>query len=101
VGWLALGFLFSAMYYMVTNYIFYTRRTAWLAGITFLTAAINIPLTYFLILTSGAVGAAQATAISLGLSFLFTWLVSQRVYPMPWLAGLRQMLGGLWPMSGS
>lgn len=84
VGWLSLGFLFSAMYYMVTNYIFYAQRTGFLAVITISTAIVNIPLTYVLIQANGGVGAAQATAVSLALSFVGTWLVSQRVYPMPW-----------------
>jgi O-antigen/teichoic acid export membrane protein len=84
VGWFALGFFFSGLYYMVTNYIFYAQRTRWLAAVTITVAAINVPLTYGLIKLNGAVGAAQAMSISLGLSFLFTWIVSQRVYPMPW-----------------
>jgi O-antigen/teichoic acid export membrane protein len=88
IGWFALGFMFSGMYYMVTNYIFYAQRTAWLAAVTFAVAVFNLPLTYVLIQANGGIGAAQATAISLGLSFLFTWIVSQRVYPMPWLGAI-------------
>jgi O-antigen/teichoic acid export membrane protein len=88
VGWFALGFMFSGMYYMVTNYIFYAQKTAWLAAVTISVALFNLPLTYFLIQVNGGIGAAQATAISLGLSFLFTWIVSQRVYPMPWLGSI-------------
>jgi O-antigen/teichoic acid export membrane protein len=84
VGWFALGFLFSGMYYMVTNYIFYAQQTRWLAAVTITVALLNVPLTYFLIELNGGVGAAQATAISLGLGFLLTWAVSQRAYPMPW-----------------
>ena len=84
VGWFTLGFLFNGMYYMVTNYIFYAQRTRWLAMATITVAVIHIPLTYLLIQLNGGIGAAQATAASLGLSFLFTWIVSQRVYPMPW-----------------
>lgn len=87
VGWFALGFLFSGMYYMITNYIFFAQRTGYLAVVTITIALINIPLTYVLITVNGGIGAAQATAISLGLSFVFTWIVSQRVYPMPWFGG--------------
>ena len=85
VPWFAVGFLFSGLYYLVTNYIFYAQRTGWLAVVTITTALINIPLTYVLIKLNGGLGAAQAMAISFGLSFLLTWIVSQRVYPMPWL----------------
>jgi len=87
VGWFVLGFLFSAMYYMVVNYIFYAQQTFWLAAVTITVGVVNIPLTYFLIQLNGGIGAAQATAVALGLSFLFTWLVSQRIYPMPWFGG--------------
>ena len=66
VGWLALGFLFSGMYYMVTNYIFFAQRTAWLAAVTILVAIVNVPITYILIAQNGAVGAAQASAIAFG-----------------------------------
>ena len=90
VGWLALGFLFSGMYYMVTNYIFFAQRTAWLAAVTILVAIVNVPITYILIAQNGAVGAAQASAIAFGLSFVGTWIVSQRAYPMPWFAFLRR-----------
>jgi O-antigen/teichoic acid export membrane protein len=88
VAWFALGFFFSGLYYMVTNYIFFAQRTRWLAAVTISVAAINIPLTFTLIKLNGAVGAAQAMAMSLGLSFLLTWVVSQRVYPMPWFGRL-------------
>jgi O-antigen/teichoic acid export membrane protein len=85
VGWFALGFFFSSAYYMVTNYIFFAQKTRWLALVTISVALLNIPLTYGFIEWNGAVGAAQAMAISFGLFFLLTWIVSNRVYPMPWL----------------
>jgi len=89
-GWLSLGFLFNSMYYMVTNYIFYARRTGWLAAVTLTTGLINIPITYVFIQARGGVGAAQATALAYGLGFVLTWIVSNRVYPMPWLEALRR-----------
>jgi O-antigen/teichoic acid export membrane protein len=85
IPWFSLGFLFTSWYYMVTNYIFFTRRTGWLAAVTIVTALFNIPLTYVLITINGGVGAAQSTAIALGIGFVLTWIVSHRVYPMPWL----------------
>jgi O-antigen/teichoic acid export membrane protein len=88
-GWLALGLMFSGMYYLVANYIFYAQRTAWLSLVTISVGLLNIVVTYALITLNGAIGAAQAFALALLLSFLLTWLVSQRVYPMPWLGRLR------------
>lgn len=86
VPWFAIAFLFSGMYYMVANYIFYAQRTRALALVTLIVAMINIPLTFALITINGTVGAAQALAITYGLSFVMTWIVSNRSYPMPWLS---------------
>lgn len=82
--WLALGFAFSGMYYMVANYIVFASRTSLLAAVTLSSGLANIILCYFLIKRNGAVGAAQATAIAFFLSFALTWFLSSRVYAMPW-----------------
>ncbi|PLR67930.1 lipopolysaccharide biosynthesis protein [Bacillus sp. UMB0893] len=85
VIWLAIGYAFNGMYKMVTNYIFYVGKTHYLATVTFLTAIINLVLSYFFIKIWGAVGAAQATAISYLISFILTWYIANKVYKMPWL----------------
>ncbi len=84
IVWLAVGFSFCGMYYMVANYIFFSGRTAPLAWVTFFTAAINILFTYLLIKKNGPIGAAQASALAFFISFLMTWLLSAAVYKMPW-----------------
>jgi Na+-driven multidrug efflux pump len=76
--------MFSAMYYMVTNYVLFAERTLSLAAVTVFVALVHIPLAYALIVLNGGVGAAQATAISLAMSFVLTWVVSNRAFPMPW-----------------
>jgi O-antigen/teichoic acid export membrane protein len=81
VLWLALGAAFSGMYKMVVNQIFYVNKTHLLAMITFATGLSNLVLNYVLIRWNGAVGAAQATALSLALSYLITAWVSARVEP--------------------
>lgn len=46
---------------------------------------INLISSYFLIIWNGAIiGAAQGTMIAFFLSFLMTWLLSAKVYKMPW-----------------
>ncbi|NTZ20259.1 hypothetical protein EXW96_22745 [Paenibacillus sp. JMULE4] len=80
VFWISLGYAFDGMYKMVTNYIFFVRKNHILAWLTFVTAALNIILNYFLIKINGAVGAAQATAISFFVSFIITWFVSSKIY---------------------
>lgn len=84
VFWIALGYAASGMYYMVTNYIFYVKKTYILAWVTFGSALLNIILNYFLIKSNGAIGAAQATMISFFVTFIAVWILSARVYHMPW-----------------
>lgn len=84
VVWIALGYAFNGMYKMVSNYIFYAEKTHILAWITFITALGQIGLNYVLISANGAVGAAQATTITLFVGMSLTWVLSQYVYKMPW-----------------
>jgi len=84
IFWIALGFSFSGMYYMVASYIIFAGRTASLATVTAITSIVNIILNYLLIKRNGTIGAAQASAIAFCISFLLTWFVSSRVYDMPW-----------------
>ena len=85
--WIALGFAFHGMYRMVTSYIFYVRKTSWLAGITFFTAVANVILSYFLIKLNGTVGAAQGTMLAYFISFVLTWIAAARLFKMPWVLG--------------
>lgn len=84
VIWIALGFAFNGMYKMVVNYIFYAEKTYILAWVTFTTAAISVGVNYFFIKLFGAVGAAYTYAIMGFVTFLAVWILSNRVYPMPW-----------------
>ncbi|WNF22641.1 flippase [Mesobacillus jeotgali] len=84
VFWIAIGYAFNGMYKMVTNYIFYAEKTSYLAWVTFLTAMLNVVFTYLFIKMNGPIGAAQGTALAFFISFVLTWLLSQRVYKMPW-----------------
>jgi len=84
VIWIALGYAFSGMYKMAANYIFYAETTHILAWITFFTACTNILISYFLIRLNGAIGAAQGTMCTFLISFILTWILSARLYKMPW-----------------
>jgi O-antigen/teichoic acid export membrane protein len=86
VIWIALGYVFNGMYKMVVGYIFYMEKTHILSWITFICAGINVVLNYFFIKINGAVGAAQASTLTFFLSFILTWVLSYRVYKMPWFS---------------
>ncbi len=84
VLWIAVGFAFNGMYKMVVNYIFYVRKTYILAWVTFSTAVVSIIINYFAIKYLGAIGAAYTYALVGFITFLLVWVLSSRVYPMPW-----------------
>jgi len=85
VIWVALGYAFDGMYYMVVNYIFYQGRTRLLSTITVTTSVLHVILTYTFVTQFREIGAAYATTISFAATFLLTWVLSARVYSMPWL----------------
>ena len=84
IGWLVLGQVFSGMYLMVTNYIFYSKRTGLLSLVTIVSGLINVILLLFLIESFGQEGAAYSFCIANGARFLFSWYVAQKRHKMPW-----------------
>jgi O-antigen/teichoic acid export membrane protein len=84
--WLALGQAFCGMYFMVTNYIFYKRKTRILAWVTLLTGGIGICLAWTLTSILGIAGAGLAFAVAMCLRFFMTWGLAQKVCPMPWFS---------------
>ncbi|WP_271008555.1 lipopolysaccharide biosynthesis protein [Paucibacter sp. B51] len=88
VGYMAFGYAFGGMYYMVTNYVFFAGRTTRLAIVTFCGGALNVAASYFLIQRNGVVGAAQGFMLSQAFVFLGTWRLAHQSRPMPWLSAL-------------
>jgi O-antigen/teichoic acid export membrane protein len=85
VLWVSLGYAFEGMYYMVVNQIFFVKKTHWLATVTFSVSVLHIAVSYLCIRHFGVIGAAYATTMSFGITFVIVWILSARVYPMPWL----------------
>lgn len=79
-----IGQVFLGMYLMVTNYIFYIKKTKYLSYVTISSGAINITLLLLLIPYYGISGAAFAFLIANLLRFVGTWVVSAKLYAMPW-----------------
>lgn len=84
ICYIAFAFAFDGMYFMVTNYIFYAKKTYILAYVTFSVTILHIGFLYFLINLNGAIGAAQAIMITSIITFLSVWILSHKVYKMPW-----------------
>jgi O-antigen/teichoic acid export membrane protein len=84
VFWIALGFAFDGMYYLVVNQLFYVKRTGPLVWITLAVGIAHVALSSTLIRLQGPIGAARAMAISFGFQFLLVWMASARFCPLPW-----------------
>jgi Na+-driven multidrug efflux pump len=84
VGWIAFGYVFHGMYLMVAGYIFYMRKTKYIALITVTVAIVNLLLNYWFIQIYGAIGVAYATTIGYFCQFVATWFLSAKVKKMPW-----------------
>ena len=85
IGWLALGQGFQGMYLMVTNYIFYSKKTGLLSIASLSSGILNLILLVALVRILGLEGASIAFAISMGIRFLLTWYIAHKRHPMPWL----------------
>jgi len=85
--WILLGNAFNGMYFMVVNYIFYTYKSHILAFVTFIVGLMNVPITFLFVKFYEELGAAQSFMIVNMLMFLFTWILSAKVYPMNWRRG--------------
>ncbi|UGU17994.1 oligosaccharide flippase family protein [Sinomicrobium kalidii] len=84
VFWILLGNAFHGCYYMVVGYIFYVKKTAVLAKITFLSSLLHLVLLFPSLKIFGSSGAAYVYAFSALVIFLWVWYYSNKVYPMPW-----------------
>jgi O-antigen/teichoic acid export membrane protein len=83
-GWLALGQGFQGMYLMVTNYIFYSKKTGLLSVASIGSGVLNLGLLIIFVRFFGLEGAAIAFATSMCIRFLLTWWIANKRHPMPW-----------------
>ncbi len=74
---LLLGFVFQSLYFLFTNFIFYSKRTGVLATITFSGAVLNLVLNFILIKRMGVIGVAYSTAITWFLFMIATFTVTK------------------------
>src|SRR5690606_19993677 len=84
IGWLCLGQVFSGMYLMVTNYIFYSKQTGALSLATLFAGCLNVALMLGLVSVLGIEGAAISFAVACAVKFVLTWWLANLRHPMPW-----------------
>ena len=93
IGWLLLGQVFAGMYLMVTNYLFYARRTGLLSTVTVVSGALQVALLLVLAPRLGIQGAAMAFSIAMAVRFVLTWWAAHKSHPMPWFSPVGGMTG--------
>jgi O-antigen/teichoic acid export membrane protein len=93
VFFISLGSAFNGMYFLVTNYIFYEKRTKYLSYVTLCNAILSVVLNYVLIKHFGAFGAAYTYLITNVFIFFSVWVLSNKIYPMPWFFFLHKNKG--------
>lgn len=91
VPFITLGYLFLGFYLLVTDYIFYTKKTYLFSILTAANGAINLALNYVCVQRFGAIGVTYAFAASSAIVMIAAWLLAHKVYPMPWLGNLTKL----------
>ncbi|MBS8230185.1 flippase [Marinobacter salarius] len=86
IGWLVLGQVFNGMCLMVTNYIFFSKRTGLLSVVSIFSGFVNFMLLFILVRYLGLEGAAYAFCFSMALRFLLSWYVAHKRHSMPWFS---------------
>lgn len=85
--YIAIAFLFQGFYFMVTNYILYSKKTMLLSYITTVSVVVVVISNYLLIQMYGVYGSAYSMILVWVFQFFVVFYVSSKVYLMPW--GLR------------
>lgn len=85
IGLLCLGQAFGGMYLMVTNYIFYAKKTGRLAIVSISSGCVNFILLYILVNEYGLIGAAISFSIAKWIQFMLTFNLSNKCVKMPWI----------------
>lgn len=77
---------FMWMYFMVTLYIQFSKRTEYLAINTMVIGTSNFFLCQIFVENWGTIGAAYVAVVSQAAMFLFTWIAANYLVPMPWFS---------------
>ncbi|WP_299016326.1 oligosaccharide flippase family protein [uncultured Photobacterium sp.] len=85
IGLLFVAQIVQGIYFVFTNYIFYSKKTSKLFVLTVLSGVVNVSLVYYLIPTYGLWGVAFSFLISKVVLSVLTIIYAQRVHRMPWL----------------
>jgi O-antigen/teichoic acid export membrane protein len=81
---ISLGYFLSGVYKMFVNYIFYLKKTYYLAIIAIFNIILSIFCNYYFINRYGAIGATYSNLVSFSSLLILVIIVSTTIYKMPW-----------------
>jgi len=84
VPFLVLGQGIRGMYLLVTNYMFYAKKTKIISYITISSGLLNVIALSFFIDIFGIIGAAYSFIASMVVQWLATWYFANKYVNMPW-----------------
>ena len=83
--WMAAGQVFNGIYLSLLNVIYYSKKTTLLSISTIIVSAIHLIMFYFLTNLYGLEGAGMAFCSSMAIRLVFTFVLSNKVFKLPWL----------------
>lgn len=86
IFWACLAQVFNGLWIIVANYIFYVERTHMELWITIPTSIFHVILCFIMVRENGIIGAAQAATVTYFIKLLLGGVMSNKLYPMPWLS---------------
>ncbi len=89
VSWFAFGFALFGINQLFANYVVFSEKTSYMSYVTTIIGLLHVLLCYFLVKEKGAIGAAQAFTIVSFIDFVVIWVLSNKIYPMPWFQKFR------------
>lgn len=92
IPWISLSFVFFGYYFLFVNYIVYLKKSHLISIATVSTTIINLVSTYILLNYIGIYGAVIAMIVANAFLFLTTWIIANKLYPMPWFGPSTQSI---------
>lgn len=84
IKYFAFGYTFQCLYFIVVPYLYISQKTSRLSLNSFIAAVISVVVNFIFLSKYGLVVAGIANAISWMVLFLITFIMSSKMYKMPW-----------------
>jgi O-antigen/teichoic acid export membrane protein len=85
IFWACLAQVFGGAVNVVGKYIHYVEKTHMVLLANIPCSIFHLPFCYLMVSENGIVGAAQAATVVYFIRFLIFWIISNKIYPMPWV----------------